>query len=148
MMPGWTAEIEVDADLDKIPDGPVEAAKYAVNQVRRLAEPCVTVFRHNDDDTIDSWMVDTLNGQVTYIGQSHSGPTPEERIEVQEYAASSEVEIPIMPGCLVERIDMDLDPREVVSIGRDWLTLDILGEETERLPMDNYRAVVPADGRL
>lgn len=55
---------------------------------------------------------------------------------------------PIQPGDLVEKIGTDLDPREVISVGRDFLTLDILGSETERLPLDNYRTVVPADGAI
>lgn len=52
------------------------------------------------------------------------------------------------PGDLVERIDSDLDFREVVSVGRDWLTLDLLGKESPQLPKDNYRTVVPAEGVL
>jgi hypothetical protein len=54
----------------------------------------------------------------------------------------------IQPGDLVEHAFRDLDPREVVSIGRDFLTLDILGEETPRLPKDNYRVVADAEGSL
>lgn len=54
---------------------------------------------------------------------------------------------PIQPGDLVERIGYDLDDREVIAVGRDWLTLDI-GGETERLPKDNYRTTVPVDGVL
>jgi hypothetical protein len=45
----------------------------------------------------------------------------------------------IEPGDLVEHIDKDLDPREVVALGRDWLVLDILGRESPRLPRANYR---------
>lgn len=55
---------------------------------------------------------------------------------------------PIRPGDLVVPRFRDLDPREVVSVGRDFLTLDILGTETERLPLDNYVLDTPADGVL
>lgn len=54
----------------------------------------------------------------------------------------------IQPGDLVEHIYQDLDPREVVVVGRDFLTLDILGKESGHLPKDNYRTAVPAEGRL
>jgi hypothetical protein len=58
-------------------------------------------------------------------------------------------ERPIRPGDLVEhRTKTHLDPREVVSVGRDFLTLDILGAETERLPLDNYCTVVPCEGSI
>lgn len=54
----------------------------------------------------------------------------------------------IHPGDLVEKIGSDLDAREVISVGRDFITIDILGRESPRLPKDNYRTVVPAEGRL
>ena len=47
----------------------------------------------------------------------------------------------ITPGDWVEAIDRDLDARQVVAVGIDWLTLDIHGMETIRLPLDNYRVV-------
>lgn len=58
-----------------------------------------------------------------------------------------EAALPIQPGDLVEHRTRDLDPREVVAIGRDWLTLDI-GGETPRIPKDNYRVYRAADGVL
>ena len=141
-------EIEIDADLSKVPDGPIEAAKYALDQVHRLADPLVVVHRFNADGTLDNWMVDTSDGAVAVIGNTTWGPSAEQRILAQQEQSEQEEDIPILPGCLVERIDTGLDAREVVSIGRDWLTLDIMGTETQRLPIDNYRAVEPADGRL
>lgn len=55
----------------------------------------------------------------------------------------------IQPGDLVERVgNLGLDDREVVSVGRDFLTLDVLGTETARLPKDNYRTTVPAEGSM
>lgn len=55
----------------------------------------------------------------------------------------------VRPGDLVEKIDnLELDSREVLSVGRDWLTLDLLGTESPRLPLDNYRTSTPAEGRL
>jgi len=59
-----------------------------------------------------------------------------------------EVRRPIRPGDMVERLGTELDAREVLSVGRDWLTLDLLGQESPRLPLDNYRTIVPADGSL
>jgi len=73
MRPGWTAEIEVDADLGKVPSDPVEAAKYAVDQVRRLSSPWVKV-EHHEDGVTRTWLVDTSDGTVTDIGPSHSDP--------------------------------------------------------------------------
>jgi hypothetical protein len=55
---------------------------------------------------------------------------------------------PIRPGDLVERRDSDLDPREVVSVGRDWLTLDLLGKESPRLPLDNYVLYAMSEGSI
>ena len=54
----------------------------------------------------------------------------------------------IRPGDLVERRDSDLDPREVVSVGRDWLTLDLLGKESPRLPLDNYVLYAMSEGSI
>lgn len=54
---------------------------------------------------------------------------------------------PIQPGDLVEHATKDLDPREVVAVGRDWLTLDI-GGETTRIPKDNYRVYSRTEGAL
>lgn len=63
----------------------------------------------------------------------------------------------IRPGDLVVPIDRDLDSRQVVAVGIDWLTLDIFGTETQRLPLSNYRVVqkhnpawrpMPANHRL
>lgn len=45
------------------------------------------------------------------------------------------------PGDLVEHIHRDLDPRRVVSVGAGWLTLDIFGSESYRLPIANYRVM-------
>lgn len=45
------------------------------------------------------------------------------------------------PGDLVEHIHLDLDPRRVVTVGAGWLTLDILGSESSRLPIENYRVI-------
>lgn len=65
-----------------------------------------------------------------------------------EYAVWS-VAYPIQPGDLVDRpAAPELDDREVVAVGRDWLTLDIMGKETKRLPKINYRTTVPAEGSL
>lgn len=60
----------------------------------------------------------------------------------------TETQDSIEPGDLVEKIDTDLDPREVVSVGRDFITIDILGKESPRLPKDNYRVVVKNDGQF
>lgn len=85
--PGWTAEIVVDADLSKIPDGPVEAAKYAVDQVRRLASPIVTVYHHRPDGVAMTYIVDTNDGGVTEVGEMTAEMTPEQR---EEYVAEAE----------------------------------------------------------
>lgn len=69
MRPGWTAEIMVDADLGKVPNDPIEAAKYAVDQVRRLAHPVVKVEQHTAVETT-TWLVDTTDGSITAIGTS------------------------------------------------------------------------------
>ncbi|MFF2621272.1 hypothetical protein [Oerskovia jenensis] len=45
------------------------------------------------------------------------------------------------PGDLVEHIHRDLDPRRVVAVGVGWLTLEILGSESSRLPIENYRVM-------
>lgn len=70
--------------------------------------------------------------------------------DVSAFTITGAVETPrpIRPGDLVAHRYRDLDPREVVSVGRDFLTLDILGRETERLPLDNYVLDTPADGVL
>lgn len=53
----------------------------------------------------------------------------------------------IQPGDWVERIGHDLDPREVIAVGLDWLALDF-GEDyakdahTRHLPKDNYRVTM------
>lgn len=52
-------------------------------------------------------------------------------------------DLPIQPGDLVEHREKDLDPREVIAIGVDWLTLDIAGSESPRLPKDNYKVLRP-----
>lgn len=70
--PGWTAEIEVDADLGKVPGDPVEAAKYAVDQVRRLASPYVKVEHHGTDGITRTWLVDTADGTVNDIGPTRT----------------------------------------------------------------------------
>ncbi len=69
-------------------------------------------------------------------------------ISAMKIIDAREVQRPMQPGDLVEKRNADLDPREVVSVGRDFITLDILGEETVRVPKDNYRVVVPAEGVL
>lgn len=59
-------------------------------------------------------------------------------------------EAPIQPGDLVEHRTRDLDPREVIATGRDWIALDF-GREDDvytRLPRDNYRVDVRAEGVL
>jgi hypothetical protein len=59
------------------------------------------------------------------------------------------LERPILPGDLVEhRSKPELDEREVVSVGRDFLTLNLLGRESTRLPLDNYRVTRPREGVL
>lgn len=45
----------------------------------------------------------------------------------------------ITPGDLVVRLDEDLDPRPVVAVGLDWLTLDFWGRESPRLDLTNYK---------
>ena len=50
----------------------------------------------------------------------------------------------IQPGDWVEhRGDPWLDPRQVVRVGNGWLTLDILGTESLRLPSINYKKEAP-----
>lgn len=64
-----------------------------------------------------------------------------------EYSVWS-VPYPIQPGDLAEHAFRDLDPREVISITRDTLTLDIMGKESPPLPKDNYRVYRHADGSI
>lgn len=65
------------ADLSKIPDGPVEAAKYAMDQVAQLASSWVKAEHHVAGVT-ETWLVDTSDGTVTHIGVSRSDPDRED----------------------------------------------------------------------
>lgn len=49
----------------------------------------------------------------------------------------------IQPGDWVEHRTKDLDPREVLVVGLDWLVLDfgMANEDGSRVPKDNYRIV-------
>lgn len=62
----WQASVEVDADLHKVPDGPQEAAKYALDEIRGLEAPIVEVTRSEGDRT-DRWLVDTADGTVEVV---------------------------------------------------------------------------------
>lgn len=74
---GWTAEVTLAADLSKVPDGPVEAAKYAMDQVPQLASSWVKA-EHHVAGTTETWLVDTSDGTVTHIGVSNSDPDRED----------------------------------------------------------------------
>ncbi len=90
---------------------------------------------------------------VSYIGwrldvPGLDGEWPED-IDVSIMKATAIKEgLHLQPGDMAEHRFRELDPREVVSITRDTVTLDILGNETTRIPMDNYYCGSPADGRL
>lgn len=74
---GWTAEVTVAADTSKVPDGPTEAAKYAMDQVHHLASEWVKVEHHVAGVT-ETWLVDTSDGAVTHIGKTMSDPDRED----------------------------------------------------------------------
>lgn len=78
------------------------------------------------------WVSDTVH---TYWVPEYWKPT---RVDTRDFR----------PGDLAEHSEKELDPREVVAVGRDWITLDIFGTETERLPRDNYTVYTEAEGAL
>lgn len=63
-MTNWYASVDVSADASKIPDGPVEAAKYGWDEIRNLETPIIKVVRVADDGAVTTWWVDTEDGSV------------------------------------------------------------------------------------
>lgn len=86
--------------------------------------------------------ISTAEVREAYASFGETFPARTERRKQfdQWYAA----ERGIQPGDWVEHTSRDLDPREVLAVGLDWLSLDF-GEDdvaialARRVPKDNYR---------
>jgi hypothetical protein len=88
---------------------------------------------------------DLISDGVLYLRQTYDMPNVLAVVDRAER---------IQPGDWVEHRERDLDPREVIAVGLDWIVLDFGSIDRDdpsgwtRLPMDNYQVLRYRRGAL